>query len=242
MKTVHRNYSRQSRPGTGIPPRRRRSPLTRFLLLTVLLAGAIHFAMGSTVREALQYQGRLLATEILAEETLSLLQETGLDYGALVQIAQDGEGRIISVETNAGELGRLKSRLEQNIAQALEEQRRHSYSLPLGTLLGSEWLAGRGPDIPFRLVPVGSLCTTVESRFHSAGINQTSHQIVLGLTLELSAMVPLRREPVTVHTDFVAAETIIVGEIPQYYTNITVPQGELAGTLREQGMDPWDLS
>ncbi len=46
----------------------------------------------------------------------------------------------------------------------------------------------------------------------------------------------------TVHTDFVAAETIIVGEIPQYYTNITVPQGELAGALREQGMDPWDLS
>lgn len=237
---VCRNYSQRIRPKQKPASRKKKHPFRWLALLMMGVLAALHLSMRSTVGRAIRYQGRLLGTELLAEETLALLEEKPLGYGDLVQIAQDEGGRILSVETNAGEVGRLKAALERNVSHSLEDLHDRWYSLPLGTLLGSEWLAGRGPDIPFRLAPMGYLDSTVESRFASAGINQTSHQITLNLTLELNAMIPLHREPVTVHTNFIIAETILVGEIPQYYTSITTPQSELSSYLADQRIDPWD--
>lgn len=191
-----------------------RRPLALFLLLTAALFAALHFLLDETVRQVMVYQGRILASETLARETLSVLQELDVSYGDLAEISRDSQGRVVSVQVDSAAVNRIKNLLARRVTQALPE--RSGYSLPLGTLLGNGWLSGRGPEVPLWITPVGYLESGVESEFLSAGINQTNHRLVLRLTLSYTTVVPLHRADFTVETDFILAETVIVGQVPEY--------------------------
>lgn len=237
---VNRRYLRQKKSIPSGRTARLRRPAASFLLITAALLIAAHFTLSSTIERSMEYQGRSLASETLSGEALGLLEDMSLSYGDLVTVSRDDDGKIVSIETDSGKLNTIKNTLERNVTQALGTLRLHSYSVPLGTLLGSEWLSGRGPEIPLRLTPTGYLESTVESRFTSAGINQTNHRLVLNLTLSCTTLVPLHRAEITVTTNFVLAETVIVGEVPEYYTQI-VSDETTASKARDSAMDPWDL-
>ena len=195
--------------------------LLLFLVVALLCLTGIDLLLRPRIARALREQGGAAASQILSQTTLQVLEELEVTYEDLVEITRNDTGEIRSIETNSLELNRIKSLLEQRVIAALNDRGVCEWEIPLGSLLGSEYLSGRGPMIPLRIQPAGSMTTEFESRFQAAGINQTSHRIVLNLALSLTTFVPLHGAAVTVHTNFIVADTIIVGEVPDYYTNIT---------------------
>lgn len=195
--------------------------LVLFVVVVLLCLTGADLLLRPRIARVLRQQGQAAASRILSQTTLQVLEELGVTYEELAEITRNDSGEIRSIETNSLALNRIKSLLEQRVTAALNDRGVCEWEIPLGSLLGSEYLSGRGPMIPLRIQPAGSMTTEFESRFQAAGINQTSHRIVLNLTLSLTTFVPLHGAAVTVHTNFIVADTVIVGEVPDYYTNIT---------------------
>ena len=65
---------------------------------------------------------------------------------------------------------------------------------------------------------VGSSSARFENLFTSAGINQTSHRIVLHIDVSLAILLPGFTAATKVSNAVTVAETIIVGNVPETYT------------------------
>ena len=85
----------------------------------------------------------------------------------------------------------------------------------------------RGPRIPLRVTMSGNALTTMNSAFSSAGINQTSHQIELEVTVRIYAAIPGFRSSIETTTNYLVAETVLVGEVPDSFTQVDGDQADI---------------
>ena len=117
------------------------------------------------------------------------------------------------------EVNRLKTRLTNAVANRLLSVPKQDVSIPLGTLLGWQIMAGRGPDIPLQVVPASFVESTIVDSLETAGINQTQHRIFIRFTVEMSAILPGYSTEVIVENEVCVAQTLIVGKVPQVYAS-----------------------
>ena len=137
-----------------------------------------------------------------------------------VTIQRDEGGAITALTTDTAALNRLRAELTGEILQALEGVDVSAISVPLGSLLDFEPVWARGPSIKARALSVGTVTAEFESAFTSAGVNQTLHRIWLDISVPVTVLLPGERIEVPVHTRLCAAETVIVGEVPQAYLQL----------------------
>ena len=116
------------------------------------------------------------------------------------------------------EFNRLQSSILNSILERISEISTRDLSIPLGSLTGSNLLAGRGPLITVRMQSLGSSTAYLHKEFTSAGINQTKHQILLTVDVYVSILLPSFTTATKVSNSFTVAETIIVGSVPESYT------------------------
>ena len=64
----------------------------------------------------------------------------------------------------------------------------------------------------------GSCTATFSNDFSDAGINQTTHRILLNVDVSVSILLPGFRTGTKVSNTFSVAETVIVGAVPDSYT------------------------
>ena len=89
--------------------------------------------------------------------------------------------------------------------------------IPMGSLILPEFLSGRGPDIPVNIISIRNSDAAFESYFTEAGINQTLQQLTMDVSVDVSILVLGRTESLTVTSQVVVAETIIVGQVPDTF-------------------------
>jgi sporulation protein YunB len=106
----------------------------------------------------------------------------------------------------------------QEIARAADSETLN-ISIPLGSLLGSNLLMGRGPAIPVQVKMLTSSFVRFENDLIATGINQSRHVIKLIANVDIDIMIPLSTVSTTVETDILIAETVIVGRVPETYLN-----------------------
>lgn len=162
---------------------------------------------------------KTVCTRAINESVSDLLVQKALAYDDLVTVEKKESGEIQSVEANATCVNRLKADITNTILDRLEQQDVRTLRIPLGTLTGSNLLSGRGPSLPIKIGITATTLTNIRSEFSSAGINQTCHQLFVELEVELFAALPGEPETVTVKSEFLLAETILVGEVPDLYAN-----------------------
>jgi len=134
----------------------------------------------------------------------------GVDYDQLISFEKDNEGKITAVKSNMAEFNRLQSAIIDEVLEKLSEVTTKELSVPVGTLLGSPFLAGRGAPVRAR--------AHFENAFTSAGINQTKHQIYLVVDVYVSILLPGFSTTTKFSNTYSVAETVIVGSVPDNYT------------------------
>ena len=97
----------------------------------------------------------------------------------------------------------------------------------MGTLTGVPWLSARGPSVSIKMIPQGVIKAQFVSEFVSAGVNQTHHRLIMNVSMTASAVIPGFTSQVEVLSDFLIAETVIVGDVPEYYTQIITSDEEI---------------
>lgn len=139
-------------------------------------------------------------------------------YDDLILFEKDNAGKITALRSNIAEFNRLQAFITQDVLQRLNETGEITLSIPLGTLMGTALLAGRGPSFHVKMQMVGSCTAQLENHFTDAGINQTTHSILLYVDVSVSILLPGFRTYTKVSNVYSVAETVIVGAVPESYT------------------------
>ncbi len=171
-----------------------------------------------------------LINQAVAEE----LENEDADYNKLVTLSTNSEGEVISVESNVVNINKLKTGITRRLEREIARLSSYDIEIPIGTLLGIQLLHGKGFNIGMTVEPVGAASTTIISQFTSAGINQTLHRIVIEISTDVDSVIPGYSTRVPVKTSIIAAETVIVGRVPDAYTHVIASE-EIDGYLNDYG-------
>lgn len=158
---------------------------------------------------------------IVASAVSEAVSDGEIEYDALITLDKDGGGHITALRSNMREANRLQTGITDRILQRLGEVSTTELSIPVGTLTGSALLAGRGPALRVRMQTVGSASASFHNEFSAAGINQTRHRILLRIDVAVSILLPTFTTSTLVSNEMAVAETVIVGTVPDNYTNFS---------------------
>lgn len=173
------------------------------------------------IKKVCSYQCEIIATSIITNTVYSVLQSEGAEYNNLVVLTRNIDGNVTSVENNMLVINKIHSNITNSINDEYDKISMRTIMIPIGSLSDVDYFHGRGPDLVFKLDPVGSVRTSVVSRFTSVGVNQSLHEIILEVECDISAVIPGYTNTVNVKTQYIIASTIIVGNIPDSFTYIT---------------------
>ena len=94
-----------------------------------------------------------------------------------------------------------------------------SLSIPVGNVLGSSLLLGKGPELPVDITMLTSSHVDFRNELSDAGINQTKHQIKLDVVVDIDVIMPWQTISTQVVSEILIAETVILGDVPDTYLN-----------------------
>ena len=155
---------------------------------------------------------------LVTEAVNAAIDSGDIQYDELITFQKDANGSITAFQSNMAACNRLQSAITSDVLERLGEVSNTELAIPLGTLTGSALLAGRGPKIRVRMQSVGSCSAHFENAFDHAGINQTTHSILLYVDVSVTILLPGFSTFTKVSNAFSVAETVIVGAVPDTYT------------------------
>lgn len=162
-----------------------------------------------------QAQTQTIVTKTIEDCVVRELE--GVSYGQLVHMEQDAQGNVIALTTDMAAMNTLRARLLEAVLEELEGLDVSQIHIPLGSLVDLDILWGLGPELKVHAMTVGTVEGEFESSFSSAGVNQTLHRIELVLHIPLTLMLPAGAVETNCDTRLCVAETVIVGQVPQFY-------------------------
>ena len=166
---------------------------------------------GGDYRTGYGHKTQIAVNRMIQRAVLEVLEEDGLRYQSFVSLQQNQSGETTALITDTVLINRLQGELLEKILQTLQQYRELKLELPLGSLTGIQFLAGRGPLVALQLRPVGLVKTKIINQFDEAGINQTRHRIQLQVTVDMLSLLPGYRISSQAQCNVILAETIIVG-------------------------------
>lgn len=204
--------------------RKRKKPL-KILLLTacIFVTGCIALLLmiNDNMRPALTAiaEARITALAVSAMNDAIMERMDDNSYTSLITAYDNGE-KVYMIQADTRQMNMLASdccAAAQTRIAAMGEQ---GVSVPLGTVSGITYLSGRGPGIRVMFTPVGSVESDFDSELVSSGINQSLYRVNIRLTSTIRLIMPGVSHSIEVSAKAAIAESIIVGEVPQVYTNV----------------------
>ena len=150
-----------------------------------------------------------------------LLSDEHITYDDLVTLKTDSSGNISALTTNTAKMTYLQNNVGLKAIEDVAATTVTTLYIPFGSIFEETALAGIGPKIPVKILSMTNTSAVVENEFSSEGINQTRHRIVLKISVDIDIMIPHRKLSTTVVTDITAAETVIVGRVPDTMLNFS---------------------
>lgn len=213
--------------GVLIPMRRHRRPqrsekaviggIIFTVILLLLIAAAVKADKSLRPVAAMQAEhfANASTNEIIGETVSEYLCENKFTYSDFSAVLYDESGKAVSIETIPYNINKVQSDLSLRINKALSISNAHTERIPVGSLTGSYMLVGKGPEIKIKVCPAGSADVKLKSTFESAGINQTCHRISAVVNVQLQSSVPLYSFSSSASFEFLIAENILVGNVPE---------------------------
>ncbi len=195
------------------------------LLITAVIISAAAFiytdiSLRPLIREYARSQSVILLNSAVSKSMSNVLKKEKFTYSYLSVINRSEDGNVQSIEIDTLNMNRIVSEIIDDVQKNISGDEDFIISVPFGTLTGNQYLIGRGPDIKIKTKISAPMFTDTESRFLEAGINQSLHQITLTIKSNIYILMPLYRAQELISGTYIIAETVIVGDIPEAYTNV----------------------
>ncbi len=165
---------------------------------------------------------RAMAVKAMNDAMRSIMTDP-TKYTNLISYRQDDQGNVIMMQADTLRLNDIAVSTALTTQDNIAQIGAQGIGIPLGSVLGGQLLAGRGPNIYARIIPVGSVTTDYGSEYEDKGINQTRLKIFLNLHTTVRIVIPTQSRDVSVDNKVLVTECIIVGKVPNSYVNVLDP-------------------
>ena len=193
------------------------------LICVAALIGALAWltsGMQPLIRELakakVENQGQNVINEAIEEQ----LENGDIDYAHMVLLEKDLNGNVTALKTNMAEVNRLKTQTLAITDSMMLDLDVNEIGLPLGSVIFPTFFSGSGPKLPVKVLSISNSDAEFRNLFSEAGINQTAHQIMMDVIIDMTILTPVGTDTVRVVSSVVVAETVIVGNVPQSYVNV----------------------
>lgn len=192
------------------------------IILILLIAFYVAYFALKAIQPIMEKQcknmAKSIATKICNAESTKVMAR--YEYEDLLNITKDKEGNVKMVGTNVITVNEIISDVPILIQEELEKSENNKFSIRLGSFLGSNLFAGRGPNVNIKMDVIGNLDTDLRSEFIEAGVNQTFHRIYLEIRCNVIILTPFETMEEQIINQVLLAEGVIVGEVPSSYYNL----------------------
>lgn len=185
-----------------------------FILVTVWMNNSIMPAM-LALSEA---RVRSIATNAMLNAIVSSLSSDD-SYAKLLEYLENGQ-KIYMLQADTIAMNRLAALCTEKAQEKLTQLGDVGISIAVGTITGVPLLSGVGPNIRMTFTPAGSVAYNFTSSLTTSGINQSLYRVNIVLTAKVYIILPGASKSVEVSSQAAIAESVIVGEVPQVYTNV----------------------
>lgn len=198
------------------------------IIMIIVLDGRIRILINNYAHS----KAKIVSNSVINDTVYDYLNQKGIKYSDLLNINTKEDGTVTSVEFDSVEMTKLKSGIISLVQKNINNKETITMNIPFGTLTGNQLLNNRGPEIEINMKISSAVYSKIKSEFISAGINQTLHRITMNISTDIYFVMPWYRSSGSYETEFVLAETVIVGEVPDAYTNvIEYPGSNIAGEI-----------
>ena len=174
-------------------------------------------------------QIRNTTSDLINDAIVEQISEGNIQYDRIVYFEKDLNGRITALKTNMAEVNRLKTDILNLINDQILAQDTDHLGVALGSIILPEFLSGKGPEIPVKILSIRNSDAAFKSYFSEAGINQTLQQLTMDVIVDVTILVLGETNDFSVSSQVVVAETVIVGDVPDTY--VFVPENEILDAI-----------
>ena len=224
----------------GMQRHRRRvlSRRVRFVaaaLAMVVLAVPVMMRVRTTVIAFAEMRAERVAEWQTNDAVAAVLETYAPLCSSMVKVTYDNNQRLTSVMADAATVNTIKTAVASTLTQHFGSMTSLSADIPLGTLMGPEWLSGMGPILRFPISVSASVLTTVSSSLEAVGMNQSAYKVLLNVHIVMGIIVPDGRTSVVVDSSFPMAEAVLLGEVPDTLTEVYGDDQTLLGKIFDYG-------
>ncbi len=191
------------------------------IALALLVIWLVDAALRPAVTTLATVQARNKITAIVNDAVSATLSHQGVAYADLVTVERDGSGRVSLLAVDSVKLNTLRTEILEQVLDQVEGLDAQELGVPLGSLTGFATASDWGPDLPVGVLTAAVPRAEFSNRFTAQGINQTLHQILLDITVEVTLLIPGGRAETSVTAQVCVAETLLVGEVPDTYLGLS---------------------
>ena len=217
-----------SRISKDMRPKFLRVIIAILIFIAIFIFCTVYFLKNivPTVMDSSIAQVRAITTNAINLAATTVING-GLTYDELFEVKKDNNGKITMIQANSPRINTIAREIA-NLAQAnLDALGTQEISISVGTFTGLALLTGFGPDVTIKIVPIGTANCDFVSYFQSAGINQTLHKIYIDVYADVNIITPIDEPTVQVKAEILVCENVIVGEVPEFYLNMSDISGML---------------
>ena len=203
-----------------------------FVLVISISLTFLYFKLRPLIFVAAKSQAETIMLNASSSSLLEILRENDISYNSISRITRDESKNIKNIEIDIAQITLLKNQISSTIPQKIDEKEFYEVAIPLGTLTGFEFASGFGPRIRFPMQLTSTVVVDYKSNFSSEGINQTLHQILITIKLNCNILMLGFSDSFSVSTTEIAAQTVIVGVVPETFTNVVeTPTDDIADEI-----------
>lgn len=208
----------------------------------VVLAGVVlvlpitaYFGCRPVMTAFAESQAVWTATKIANETVASVLAEYTELCADMVEVTYTDTSHLSSVIPDTAAVNTVRTAITDAAMEAMEAFTALSVSIPLGTMLGAEWLSGWGPLITFPISCTATVLSDVSSSFEAVGMNQSIYRVLVHLDVSLYVVTPGGRSSVGTQVSYPMVETVLLGEVPDNLTEVYGDDQTLLGKIFDYG-------
>ncbi len=206
------------------------------LLVICFILGYIYYKMQPVVLRYAESIAETIMLNSANEAVVNVLSQKEYDFKGIAVLPKNDNDEIISLEMDTYKVNFLKSLISNEISHIISDKERYTVAIPVGTFLANTYTTGLGPDINFKMQMTSTAFVDFEHEFRSAGINQVLHRVVVKIKICGSLIVAGYKKSITTETSAIASQTVIVGKIPQNFTNVIEEESDnTAGLINDYG-------
>lgn len=192
------------------------------LFVSFLIFGTIYFIeeVRPVMMSVAQSEAQVTAQRSINNAIIDIFAKNSVSYEDVLVIEKETDGSVSAVKSNFESVNKLKAELSNKIQNYISAIEKIEVHIPMGTLMGSDIFSGVGPRFGVDFVPSGVVEVDFESKFEDAGINQTRLTIELNVKTKIGLVMPSVTTGIEAETKVPVIQTVIVGDVPQSYTNV----------------------